>query len=103
MVSKEVISQGTFIKFFSKSKIQYSINFRTGQNFVIMGKIRHHRNAINMPEQLTQKINAWFVKYFEKYTKIMLFCNFIKKIFEKFRKFTQNLPSICVFRAYAEK
>ena len=37
-----------------------------------------------------QKINAWFVKYFEKYAKIMHFSNFLKKTFQNFRKFSQN-------------
>ena len=35
-----------------------------------------------------RKINAWFVKSFENYAKIMQFCNFRKNSFANFRKFT---------------
>ena len=37
-----------------------------------------------------QKLNTWFLKNFEKYAKIMHFPNFLKKLFENFRKFYQN-------------
>ena len=32
-----------------------------------------------------RKINAWFVKFLEKYAKIMHFCYFLKRSFENFR------------------
>ena len=34
-----------------------------------------------------RKFNSWVVKFFEKYAKIMYFCDFLKKSFENFRKF----------------
>ena len=37
----------------------------------------------------TRKINAWFVKLFEKYVKIMHFSNFLKK----FLKISENSPA----------
>ena len=48
-----------------------------------------------MHEKLTHGF-VFCVKCFEKYAKIMHFCNFLKKIFSKF-------PTNCVFRANARK
>ena len=46
------------------------------------------RNSLFPPNR--QKINAWFVKFLEKYAKIMHFSNFLNKNFQHLRKFSQN-------------
>ena len=35
-----------------------------------------------------RKINSWVVNFFEKYAKMMHFCNFLKTFFANFRKFS---------------
>ena len=67
----------------------------TFENFLKISNIlRFSSNA--------HKVNAWFVKPFEKYDKIMHFRNFLKKLFENFRKFSQHLKYI-VFPPNAQK
>ena len=44
--------------------------------------------AYNLYVSKWLKNNAWFVKFFEKYAKIMHFCYFLKKYFVNFRKFS---------------
>ena len=50
-----------------------------------------------------RKINAWFVKFFEKYAKIMHILQFSWEIFWKFSQISQKFPAICVFRPNARK
>ena len=55
------------------------------QNF---SKISQNFSTICAFRPNARKINAWFVKLFEKYAKIMDFRNFLKKFFENLRKFS---------------
>ena len=50
-----------------------------------------------------RKIDAGFVKFFEKYAKIMNFSKICKEVVENFRKFSQDFPTICVFVHTREK
>ena len=52
--------------------------------------------------QNAQRLNAGFVKSFETYGKIRHFSNFLQKMFENFRKFSQKFPALCVFRLNAQ-
>ena len=53
------------------------------------------------------KMECWYLKNFEKYVKIIHFCNSLKRFFEKFvknfRKFVNNFRTIVFFRPNTRK
>ena len=66
----------------------YWIFIKNFQNFLKTSQVCSFRpNAL--------KINAWFVKFFEKYAKLMDFSKFSKEIFWKFSKISQNFQTMC--------
>ena len=78
--------------------LNFSIEF-SSKIFNILSKFPHNLRFSSKRE----KSNAGFVKFFEKYAKLMHFRNFLKQFFEIFRTFSQNFKQIVVCVQTREK
>ena len=100
------ISEGTIFsnKFSNKIKNKIQKNSIFLQNFhQKISKFSQNFSTICVFRPSPKKINVWFVKYFEKYAKIVHSYQFSNEIFSKISKVFSKFPINCLFRPKGQK